>query len=58
MRQDDGDTELLGGQLRSFYASEIREVSSNRYRYLESALLVAFARFYRQVKWHVFNERY
>lgn len=29
MRQDDGDTELLGGQLCSFDASEIREVSVN-----------------------------
>ena len=26
MRQNDGDTELLGGQLRSLDASEIREV--------------------------------
>lgn len=27
MRQDDGDTELLGGQFCSFHAGEIRKVS-------------------------------
>lgn len=52
MRQDDGDTELLGGQLCSFDASEIREVSIHdvfgKFCLLRVAIfigiLIAFAR--------------